>query len=106
MAGTIELATSPTTLSSAHDEIFGPRTVLIAVAVLELLASLRDFLFGRMSILFRDPLELAELGIGDVLAKLYLACHACSPSLRWRWQQPGASVVQWSCLAPSKWCDG
>jgi hypothetical protein len=75
MAGTIELANSPTTLSSAHDEIFGPRTVLIAVAVLELLASLWDFLFGRMSILFRDPLELAEPGIGDVLAKLYLACH-------------------------------
>ena len=55
--------------------MLGPRNILIVVAVFEFLAVLWDFLFGRMSILFRDPLEPAEPGIGDVLAKLYLGSH-------------------------------
>ena len=55
--------------------MLGPRNILIVIAVLELLAVLWDLLFGRMSILFRDPLELPEPGVGDFLAKAYLACH-------------------------------
>jgi hypothetical protein len=53
----------------------GPRNILIAMAVLEFLTVLWNFLFGRMSILFRDPLEPAATGIGDFITKAYLACH-------------------------------
>jgi hypothetical protein len=73
----IELATSTKAESApaARGKMLEPRNILIAVAVFELLAVLWDFLFGRMSILFRDPLQVAEPGVGDVLAKAYVACH-------------------------------
>jgi hypothetical protein len=62
-------------VAAVRGKKFGPRNILIAVAVLELLAVLWDFLFGRMSILFRDRWEPVEPGIADVLAKAYVACH-------------------------------
>src|SRR5882672_2397657 len=76
-AGTIELATSSKAASvpAARGKILGRRNILIVVATLEFPFVLWDFLFGRMSILFRDPLGRAESGVGDVLTKAYVACH-------------------------------
>jgi hypothetical protein len=71
----IELATITKAAPALRGKMLGPRNILIVVAALELLAVLWDFLFGRMSILFRDPLEPAEPGMADVLAKAYVACH-------------------------------
>jgi hypothetical protein len=56
-------------------KIPGPRNILMVAAAIELIFVLWDVLFGPMSILFRDPLERAEQGVGDVLAKAYFACH-------------------------------
>ena len=44
-------------------------------AAFEFIFVLWDALFGRMSILFRDPLEPAGQGVDDVLAKAYFVCH-------------------------------
>jgi hypothetical protein len=71
----IELATITKAAPAARGKMLGPRNILIVAAVFELLAVLWDFLFGRMSILFRDRLELADPGIGDVFARAYLAGH-------------------------------
>lgn len=53
-----------------------PRKVLIADAMFELFAALwtLPFLFGRASILFRNPWE-PESGLGDVIVKAYVASH-------------------------------
>jgi hypothetical protein len=52
-----------------------PRNILLVAAVLELLSVLWDFLFGRLSILFRDPLQRVEPGVGGVLARVYDISH-------------------------------
>jgi hypothetical protein len=73
----IELAISTKAASAAAwcGKILGPRNILMAAAAFEFPFVLWDVLFGPMSILFRDPLERAEQGVGDVLAKVYFACH-------------------------------
>ena len=54
-----------------------PRRVLIAVSVFELLFGLWSFpyLFNRASILFANPLDLPEPGLGNMAVKAYVASH-------------------------------
>jgi hypothetical protein len=68
------MTTKATSAAVAHRPI-GPRNILVAVLVLELLTVLWGLLFGRMSILFRDPLEPAQPDIAAVVAKVQAVCH-------------------------------
>src|SRR5580704_16257633 len=58
-----------------REVLLRPRNILIVIAGFELVTVLLEFLSGRMSMLFREPLEPAGQWIDDVLTKTYFACH-------------------------------
>jgi hypothetical protein len=68
------MSTKDTSAPVAHGTI-GPRNILMAVVLLELMTALWGVLSGRTSMLLRDVLEPAEPDIAAIAAKVLAACH-------------------------------